>query len=79
MSNQFKERDGRVKALLDGKEYFNHLLQELENAKTSIYIADWVFFAELYLKRGLPLEDYKKSKHRLDILFLKKAEEGVNI
>jgi phosphatidylserine/phosphatidylglycerophosphate/cardiolipin synthase-like enzyme len=59
-----------------GMEYYSSLVNELENAKEMICIADWYLSPEVHLKRDiLPLD----PRFRLDNLLKRKAEEGVLI
>uniref|UniRef100_A0A8H7NDI9 Uncharacterized protein n=1 Tax=Bionectria ochroleuca TaxID=29856 RepID=A0A8H7NDI9_BIOOC len=55
-SNRFKsffpERDGNlIKWYVDGRDYFWAVSVALEQAKESIYIADWWLSPELFLRR----------------------------
>lgn len=72
----FPEREGNlVKWYVDGRDYFWAVSVALEQAKESIYIADWWLSPELFLRRP----PYYTQEYRLDKLLKKKAEEGVKI
>lgn len=72
----FPERDGNlVKWYVDGRDYFWAVSVALEQAKESIYIADWWLSPELFLRRP----PYYNQEYRLDTLLKRKAEEGVKI
>ncbi|CAG9939111.1 unnamed protein product [Clonostachys rosea f. rosea IK726] len=79
-SNRFKsffpERDGNlIKWYVDGRDYFWAVSVALEQAKESIYIADWWLSPELFLRRP----PFYNRDYRLDQLLKRKAEEGVKI
>ncbi|CAH0001314.1 unnamed protein product [Clonostachys byssicola] len=79
-SNRFKsffpERDGNlIKWYVDGRNYFWAVSVALEQAKESIYIADWWLSPELFLRRP----PFYNRDYRLDQLLKRKAEEGVKI
>lgn len=59
----------------NGHDYFYALSEILENAKETVYIADWWLTPELFLRRP-PAEH---PEFRLDRLLLRKAEQGVDI
>ena len=59
----------------NGHHYFWALSEILENAKETIFIADWWLTPELYLRR--PPEAH--PEFRLDRLLLRKAQQGVDI
>ncbi|GAA6040745.1 hypothetical protein JCM8097_003276 [Rhodosporidiobolus ruineniae] len=69
-------REGNeVKWYISGHDYFFALSEILEQAKHTIWIADWWLTPELYLRRPpAQHEDY-----RLDRLLLRKAEQGVKV
>jgi phospholipase D1/2 len=72
----FPEREGNlIKWYVDGRDYFWAVSVALEQAKESIYIADWWLSPELFLRRP----PYHNQEHRLDYLLKRKAEEGVKI
>ncbi|KAI5463068.1 hypothetical protein BGZ63DRAFT_380430 [Mariannaea sp. PMI_226] len=72
----FPEREGNlVKWYVDGRDYFWAVSVALEQAKESIYIADWWLSPELFLRRP----PYYTQEYRLDKILKKKAEEGVKI
>lgn len=64
-----------VKWYVDGRDYFWAVSIALEQAKESIYIADWWLSPELFLRRP----PYAAQEYRLDKLIKRKAEEGVQI
>ncbi|PRP81671.1 phospholipase D, Pi-PXPH-PLD [Planoprotostelium fungivorum] len=68
-------RECTAKWYIGGAEYYNDLYDQLLEAKERIFIADWFFSPQLYLKRGDPL----RAEHRLDYILRKKADEGVMI
>ena len=59
---------------LNSDQYMEHVMNGLNNAKEEIFITDWWFSPELFLKR--PTEDLQ---YRLDKILLKKSREGVKI
>ncbi|GAA6056278.1 hypothetical protein JCM3770_007291, partial [Rhodotorula araucariae] len=59
----------------NGHSYFYALSEILENAKETIWIADWWLTPELFLRR--PPSEH--PEYRLDRLLLRKAEQGVKI
>ncbi|VUC22019.1 unnamed protein product [Clonostachys rosea] len=72
----FPEREGNlIKWYVDGRDYFWAVSVALEQAKESIYIADWWLSPELFLRRP----PYYNRDYRLDQLLKRKAEEGVKI
>ena len=64
-------RDCSSKWYVGGAEYFWDLYEGLLAAKERIFIADWFFSPQLYLRREDPLNPI----HRLDSILRKKAEE----
>lgn len=64
-----------VKWYVDGRDYFWAVSVALEQAKETIYIADWWLSPELFLRRP----PYHKQEYRLDYLLKRKAEAGVKI
>ncbi|AEO67151.1 uncharacterized protein THITE_2115977 [Thermothielavioides terrestris NRRL 8126] len=72
----FPERDGNmVKWYVDGRDYFWAVSVALENAKETIYIADWWLSPELFLRRP----PYFNQEWRLDQVLKRRAEAGVKI
>ncbi|KAI6369763.1 hypothetical protein MCOR25_004390 [Pyricularia grisea] len=72
----FPERDGNlIKWYVDGRDYFWAVSEALENAKETIYIADWWLSPELFLRRT----PYHNQEWRLDRVLKRKAEQGVKI
>ncbi|KAL2130596.1 hypothetical protein VTI74DRAFT_6195 [Chaetomium olivicolor] len=72
----FPERDGNMlKWYVDGRDYFWAVSAALENAKESIYIADWWLSPELFLRRP----PYYNQEWRLDQVLKRRAEAGVKI
>ncbi|RKF78112.1 Phospholipase D1 [Golovinomyces cichoracearum] len=72
----FPERLGNdVQSYIDGESYFYAVSLSLENAKETIYIADWWLTPELYLRRPPDLN----KDWRLDKILKRKAEAGVKI
>ncbi|KAA8611931.1 phospholipase D1 [Pyrenophora tritici-repentis] len=70
------ERDGNlVKWYVDGRDYFWAVAEALEQAKETIYIADWWLSPELFLKRP----PYYNQQFRLDQVLKRRAEAGVKI
>lgn len=59
---------------VNSAQYMEHVMNGLNNAKEEIFITDWWFSPELFLKR--PNEDLQ---YRLDKILLKKAREGVKV
>ncbi|KAH6631507.1 hypothetical protein F5144DRAFT_648256 [Chaetomium tenue] len=72
----FPEHDGNmVKWYVDGRDYFWAVSAALENAKETIYIADWWLSPELFLRRP----PYYNQEWRLDQVLKRRAEAGVKI
>jgi phospholipase D1/2 len=79
-SNRFNsfapERDGNnVKWYVDGLDYFYAVSVALDQAKETIYLADWWLSPELFLRRP----PYFNQEWRLDQILKRKAEAGVKI
>jgi phosphatidylserine/phosphatidylglycerophosphate/cardiolipin synthase-like enzyme len=80
MSYQFTTRQNCLaKFLLDGKDYFTYLFEELKTAKSQILLAGWFFSSQLYFPRGFSVEEYEKNQNNLATLLLEKAKQGVSI
>lgn len=72
----FPERDGNlIKFYVDGQNYFHAVSEALEQAKETIYIADWWLSPELFLRRP----PYFNQEWRLDQILKRRAEAGVKI
>ncbi|KAH7072235.1 phospholipase-like protein PldA [Paraphoma chrysanthemicola] len=70
------EREGNlVKWYVDGRDYFWAVAEALEQAKETIYIADWWLSPELFLKRP----PFYNQKWRLDQILKRRAQAGVKI
>jgi len=70
------ERDGNlVKWYVDGRDYFWAVAEALEQAKETIYLADWWLSPELFLKRP----PFYNQKWRLDQVLKRRAQAGVKI
>lgn len=70
------ERDGNlVKWYVDGRDYFWAVAEALEQAKETIYVADWWLSPELFLKRP----PFYNQKWRLDQVLKRRAQAGVKI
>ena len=70
--------DSQVKWLVDGQEYMSAVADAIDAAEHEIFITDWQFHPNVYLKR--PDDGVTSSEWRLDKLLLKKAkEDGVRI
>ncbi|ELR04078.1 hypothetical protein GMDG_06580 [Pseudogymnoascus destructans 20631-21] len=67
--------DNDVKWYVDGRDYFWAVSVALEEAKETIYIADWWLSPELFLRRP----PYYNQEWRLDQILKRKAEQGVKI
>ncbi|KAK4227459.1 putative phospholipase D1 [Podospora fimiseda] len=75
-NSYFPEREGNlVKWYVDGRDYFWAVSVALENAKETIYIADWWLSPELFLRRP----PYYNQEWRLDQVLKRRAEAGVKI
>lgn len=61
--------------LVDGASYFHYVATALETAKEEIFIADWWFSPEIYMKRPMIHGDL----WRLDKILERKASQGVFI
>ncbi|KAI0413299.1 phospholipase D/nuclease [Xylaria grammica] len=72
----FPERDGNlIKWYVDGRNYFWAVSAALEQAKETIYIADWWLSPELFLRRP----PHFNQEWRLDAILKRRAEAGVKI
>ncbi|KAI1491290.1 hypothetical protein F5X96DRAFT_678512 [Biscogniauxia mediterranea] len=72
----FPEREGNlIKWYVDGRDYFWAVSEALEQAKETIYIADWWLSPELFLRRP----PYFNQEWRLDYILKRRAEAGVKI
>ncbi|KAF9881513.1 phospholipase [Colletotrichum karsti] len=72
----FPERDGNmIKWYVDGRNYFWAVSEALEQAKETIYIADWWLSPELFLRRP----PHFNQEWRLDQVLKRRAEAGVKI
>ncbi|KAI1443723.1 phospholipase D/nuclease [Annulohypoxylon stygium] len=72
----FPEHDGNlIKWYVDGRDYFWAVSVALEQAKETIYIADWWLSPELFLRRP----PYFNQEWRLDRVLKRRAEAGVKI
>ena len=80
-----------AKWFIDGENYFGYLLEQLKNAKESVFITDWFLSPELALKRPINYNDFigKNNEYRnklllsnasrlMDIFYLL-AKRGVKI
>ena len=68
-----------TKFLLNGKDYFNLLEEDLKKAQKEIFIAGWFFVADLYLQRGYSIEEYQKNMKTIGDILLEKAYENLKI
>ncbi|SPO01404.1 related to phospholipase D [Cephalotrichum gorgonifer] len=72
----FPVREGNmIKWYVDGRDYFWAVSAALENAKETIYIADWWLSPELFLRRP----PHSQKEWRLDSVLKRRAEAGVKI
>ncbi|KAL2152997.1 hypothetical protein VTH82DRAFT_4152 [Thermothelomyces myriococcoides] len=72
----FPEREGNmIKWYVDGRDYFWAVSVALEQAKETIYIADWWLSPELFLRRP----PHFNREWRLDRVLKRRAEAGVKI
>jgi phospholipase D1/2 len=72
----FPERDNnKIKWYVDGRDYFWAVSVGLENAKETIYIADWWLSPELFLRRP----PFFCQEWRLDQVIKRAAERGVQV
>ncbi|XP_033107848.1 phospholipase D1-like [Anneissia japonica] len=60
---------------VDGEHYFESLADALEEAKEEIFISDWWFNPDIYLKRPI----FHGHRWRIDNILQRKAEEGVKV
>ena len=60
-----------AKWFIDGENYFRYLLEQLKNAKESVFITDWFMSPELALKRPINYNDFvdKNNDYRKKLLF----------
>jgi phospholipase D1/2 len=69
------ERKGQLCTwFVNSSQYMEQVMHGLNNAKEEIFITDWWFSPEIFLKR--PTDDLQ---FRLDKILFKKAKEGVKI
>tara|TARA_R110002050_G_scaffold282049_1_gene429825 strand:- start:1994 stop:4417 length:2424 start_codon:yes stop_codon:yes gene_type:complete len=68
-------QEQRCEWFVNGKEYFDHLLEVLPRAKHRVFISDWSFSPQLYLRRDSPLDE----RTRVDKLIQATAERGVKV
>lgn len=72
----FPERDNnKIKWYVDGRDYMWAVSVGLENAKETIYIADWWLSPELFLRRP----PFFNQEWRLDQVIKRAAERGVQV
>ncbi|KAI5861564.1 phospholipase D/nuclease [Durotheca rogersii] len=75
-NSYFPEHDGNlIKWYVDGRDYFWAVSVALEQAKETIYIADWWLSPELFLRRP----PHFNQEWRLDKVLKRRAEAGVKI
>ena len=60
-----------AKWFIDGENYFGYLLEQLKNAKESVFITDWFLSPELALKRPINYNDFvgKNNEYRNELKF----------
>lgn len=69
-----------VRHFIDGKNYYMSVYAELKKAEHEIFITDWWFTPELYLKRPVNIDDEEEMiKYRLDSVLHSMAEKGIKI
>ncbi|KAI1352454.1 phospholipase D/nuclease [Xylaria sp. FL0043] len=75
-NSYFPERENNIiKWYVDGRDYFWAVSVALEQAKETIYIADWWLSPELFLRRP----PHFNQEWRLDAILKRRAEAGVKI
>ncbi|KAI8631907.1 phospholipase D/nuclease [Xylariaceae sp. FL1651] len=75
-NSYFPEHDGNlIKWYVDGRDYFWAVSVALDQAKESIYIADWWLSPELFMRRP----PHFNQEWRLDEILKRRAEAGVKI
>ena len=79
MSFEKTRKNCLTKFLLNGKDYFNLLEEDLKKAQKEIFIAGWFFVADLYLQRGYSIEEYQKNMKTIGDILLDKASENLKI
>ena len=57
-----------VKYFVGGREYFDFLLEYLPTAERRVFIVDWSFAPQLYLKRGEDLQDSSRVDKIIEYL-----------
>lgn len=67
-------RNQKCRWFVNAKDYMEAIMNALNAAKEEIYITDWWFSPELFLKR--PTADLQ---YRLDKILINKANEGVKV
>lgn len=71
MSFAPQRQNNYVKHFIDGKNYFLTLYAELNKAEREIFITDWWFTPEVYLKRPVNIDNEEEMiKYRLDKVLL---------
>lgn len=64
-----QRKNNYVKHFIDGKYFFSTMHAELSKAEKEVFITDWWFTPELYLKRPVSLDiEGDMDKYRLDKL-----------
>lgn len=60
-----------AKWFIDGENYFEYLLEQLKNAKESVFITDWFLSPELALKRPINYKEFidKNNEFRKKLNF----------
>lgn len=71
--------NNHVKIYADGHDYYYDLYDQLNSAKSQVFITDWWMTPELYLRRPVNMEDGNMEQYRLDNVLWKLAERGVKI
>ncbi|KAK6385678.1 hypothetical protein LTS17_001248 [Exophiala oligosperma] len=72
----FPERDNnKIKWYVDGRDYFWAVSVGIENAKETIYIADWWLSPEIFMRRPA----FFNQEWRLDQIIKRAAERGVQV
>ena len=86
-----EKKKNQVEKFIDGEKYFADLAEKLMEARSTIYITDWMLSPEVWLKRPVDMNTYMSMAYRsqirketppysrlMDILYVR-ANEGVKI
>ena len=70
------QKEQKCRWFIQGRDYFYYLSHIIEKAEYEIYITDWWFSPEIFLRRG---NKDRGDEFRLHDMLMKKAHQGVQI